>query len=271
MKETAIFSYLTQGGYEIMESLIRPRRILTATQTRVGIVAVLITILMLTGHSAFSQECPKEHEHLSNPHNEGIHFIEDIKILDMTQRKDPKDATPEMRKKRYSPVIWTRISRIRKLSEEAKTAVLESATGGVALDARCLTHKYKVHEYKKIEPHRNRVLRIGRCLEVNIEDVKVNEEVSIISEMTYWNGFQGDPEEWGGMYTPKVGTERIGIILKFPDKKPIKDFKLYAYERHTDAVRFRDPNVTPSENNRLLKWFVEDPKPQYVYTIWWKW
>lgn len=211
----------------------------------------------------------EEVDSLPDLSQEGFHLTKDFRIIDLRSRiLVPEDKKDE----RYSPVTWTRYTLLRRLSADKKTLDFEFSTSGVDVYPRCLTHEYSLKKLAQPDVHGDVELKTRWQLQADVAGEPIDNDFLVLNEVTFWNAFTGEEQEWAGMGVPQE-VDVIGLVLLFPQDKPFKSYSLYAYPHGSrEKKSLRDPSIViPSENNQVLLWKVENPKVGHTYQINWTW
>jgi hypothetical protein len=200
----------------------------------------------------------------------GFRILKDIRLVDLRSRV----PVPEnKRDQELSPVTWTRYTLLRKLSSSRDYVDFEFGTTGVKVSPRCLTHEYQLRKLTGPHSHGKAKLRETWQVRVDVRNVRVNEDFLVINEVTYWNAFSGEDQDWVGMPVEEK-TDLIAMILLFPEKKPFKGYDLFYSPHHASQTLkpFRDPSVViPAENHQVLLWRIDKPVTGRQYQIDWTW
>jgi len=156
--------------------------------------------------------------------------------------------------------------------QPAQQLSFQFATTGVGLDPRCLTHHYSLKKAVEPDVHGDRRLGENWEVQVDVSDVPLNEEFLVINEITYWNAFRGEDQDWAAIKAEK-DTREIALLLLFPQDKPYKSYELYAYPHGSGKQKLfaGESTIFPSKNHMTLFWKVNNPKTDYTYEIVWTW
>jgi len=207
---------------------------------------------------------------LEHPKFRGFRVLRDHRVIDLRPRiKNEGD------KKTGSPVIWKGFLLLEKVVEGRSKIRLEYGTTGTRIDARSLTHKYRV--LRSTTPHFHGVRKIKNTIQVetDIEDEDIGKAFIIITETTYWDGFQGEKEEWAGMSAKKDAlTDWLGMTLIFPQSKPLVEYKIFESihgAKEKVAYKPEPKNIHISSDRTVFTLQIEKPIPGHSYDVNWKW
>lgn len=205
---------------------------------------------------------------VGEPDYDGVHFIKDIRVIDLRSRVP---IPPDRRRERVSPVTWTRYSLIEKSAAAPDTVDFEFGTTGVGLTPRSLTHEHSLIRASTPHVHGSDTLRYTWRIRADISEEPVDQPFLIVTEVTYWNGFDDERKEWAAMRAEE-GTDEVGMILLFPDQKPMQSWQLQTCPPGPQCKTFTGEHVLiPSANKKVLVWKVPHPKVGYTYRIHWTW
>lgn len=198
----------------------------------------------------------------------GFHFLKDIRLIDLRSRVPiPENKLED----RYSPVTWTRYSLLEKSLDAPDTLQFEFGTTGLDLTPRSLTHEYSLVRASAPHVHGSDTLRHTYRVMTNVADEPPNQPFLVVTEVTYWNGFRNDSTDWAGMRA-QAGTDEVGMILLFPDEKPMKTYGLEICPPGPACSVFRGEHVLiPSANKKILVFKVPHPRANHTYRVRWTW
>ncbi len=102
--------------------------------------------------------------------------------------------------------------------------------------------------------------------------VELGSKFDIVTEVTYWNGFRDEEEDWFSTFATKE-IKGLSLMILFPLEKKFKSIKRYSYKHGTTAKSpFKGPEIwNESEDQSNLYWEIPDPIPDFAYQIDWKW
>lgn len=221
----------------------------------------------VSSHNVPREENPEIVKKYEEPRYDDFEIIKHIRVVDLRSRipvpLEKRSVEP------ISPVTWTRYVLLKKISKDVDYIDFEFGTTGWDIDARCLTHEYKIR--KPEQPHLHGETELtAQIVRVDIRNEPVDKLFLIINEATYWNGFSGEDTEWASMTANQ--KETIALVLLFPEDKPLINYELTASKHGEVPKTFREPSVViPSENKLVLLWRVEEPTPNYSYRVDWAW
>src|SRR5215216_1876086 len=156
---------------------------------------------------------------LADSSSPGISILKDISIFDL---RSWRQVPPDQVDKRYSPVNYINYLHVKKTRPE-KRLIAHYATGGSAIDLRCITHGAKIYLREDPEEHAGSEVK-EYAVEVDIEDVPVGKEFLVVIEATYWNSFQDPLNESASTYTDDDIDElnELALIILLPESKTLK-------------------------------------------------
>jgi hypothetical protein len=204
------------------------------------------------------------------PDESGDEFFDLIKDISVFDLRSWKPTPTEAKGSRYSPVNYINYLHVRK-KQPAKTYVAHYATGGYAIDLRCITQQANVLQSVSSDHPGQKAYSI----EVDIEREPVGSEFLIVVEGTYWNGFANELEESAETYTDRDISKlgELALVVLFPEVKPFSTFELLTkrsdsqeYKPYVDNSRFY-----ADRNNQFIYWSVRGREPNSHYRMKWKW
>ena len=198
--------------------------------------------------------------------DEYFDLIKDISVFDL---RSWKPTPPNEQQSRYSPVNYINYLHVRK-KKQALKFVAHYATGGYAIDLRCITQESSIFQKASIAHEDGKAYSV----EVDVEREPVGSEFLVVIEGTYWNGFSNPHEETASTYTDRDISKlgELALVVLFPDDKPFTFFELLT-KRGSDHDRRDHDNSRQyaDREKRFIYWSIRGREPETHYKIKWNW
>jgi hypothetical protein len=194
-------------------------------------------------------------------------LLKDVSVFDLRSwQRTPSDRKQE----RYSPTNYISYLHVRKKTT-AQIYVAHYSTTGFGIDLRCVTHKHRVSEMRDPDHPGWR----SYAVEADVNDEQVGSEFLIVTEATYWNGFQNPEEEEALTYTGRDITRlsELAVVVLFPEAKPFTSYRLLSQsERDGMFLPYTsEERLYPDANNLFIYWGIRNRAANTHYKIRWKW
>jgi hypothetical protein len=197
------------------------------------------------------------------PDNSRFVFIDDIRYFDLREWKPPPSEVPD---KPFSPVTMTREVRARKIAPQDKIR-FQARTTGTGVYVRSYREAQVSAEDQSQNVGRNPMM--VRNIVIDVKDVDVGEEFSLVYDATYYDAFAQPDQWWAGAFINER-PERLALIVVFPKDRPFTMLTCLAAE---------DQKVTPVEcdglsqagDNTFAYWEIARPRTGITYQLKWQW
>lgn len=204
----------------------------------------------------------------ARPDQSKIQIAEDHRIYDLRDWKivGPKDGphtaavtmTRKLRLTKTAPI--ERLDFLGRTSGADLVMRCESPNPEKALLFRSLT-KPKVEEREMTE-HR---------LSIDVSDIPVDKEFSLVTRTTFWNSLQAPDEQWFGTIGSD-GSKLLSMLILFPADRPFAGGELQSVQPDGQRVPYDGTQlVFKGPGGSWVYWEVPGPKTGYAYRIDWKW
>jgi hypothetical protein len=213
----------------------------------------------------------RRHE-FADPTYNSFDLISDRKVVDFRLWKRLTDQ--EMAQK-CSPVTWTRVVSAIKRSA-ANEIRFQFSTSGLGIDFRCRERKCLIEE-RAPEPTANmQGIQKTYHVVVDVSDIAIGKEFSVVIESTYWNAFQREQTSNVTMRAHgPIKSMSMALILPLEDGKPPFYSHILEVKAPGEAARHRwdkrgGVHLVDSTKSWIY-WEVKNPTVGEFYILGWQW
>jgi len=240
--------------------------------------ATLIVLPVILSNVVKAQVVPQQPgvrtvDKIGDPDHSGFVFLRDISVLDLRG----STAQPVLKHLNFltqaktNPATLVNTMVIRK-AKTVDTISFTYATSG-KLSARCLTHVCELRRAVQPDRHASGVLTETWELTARITDVQVGQEFTLITEVTYWDAFDGSAKQWYATYAnAQSENENLAIVLLLPENKGFSRYDKYQYPHGSQQPQPAQGNMREiqGEGNRTLYWEIFQAQSNDTYEIHWE-
>lgn len=211
---------------------------------------------------------------IDEPEYRSFLFLRDASYLDLRSSQSqpwftrlPGWGRLTGRHTRIRPATLVNYMLIKKVAG-AEVIHMKYSTSGT-LDMRCLTHPCT---FRKAYEHDHEVGEIT----ADVRDVQVNEEFTLITEVTYWNAFSGTEGDDYSTYTHNqtLQPEEISVIITFPELQRFRAVDVLETPPGAEQPRpVQGPaRSIPANDGGTYYWSTSRPGPgRWYFTLKWTW
>ena len=244
-------------------------------QVLLGAVLIVLPLILTNVVKAqvVPQQVVKTVDEIKDPDHTGFTFVRDLSVLDL------RGSTGQpllkhlgfLTQGRTNPASLINTMVIRK-NKPLDTISFTYATSG-SLRARCLTHQCDERRAMQLDEHASGILKETWELTAKITEVPVGQEFTLITEVTYWNAFDGSSKQWFATYAnAQSENESLAIALLFPDGKAFSRYDPFQYPHGSPQAQPAQGNMrlVPGVANNTLYWEIFQSQSNYTYEIHWE-
>src|SRR5262249_55498572 len=121
--------------------------------------------------------------------------------------------------------------------------------------------------------HTSGVLTETWELTARITDVQVGQDFTLITEVTYWDAFDGSAKQWYATYAnAQTENENLAIVLLLPENKGFSRYDKYQYPHGSQQPQPAQGNMREiqGEGNHTLYWEIFQAQSNDTYEIHWE-
>ena len=114
-------------------------------------------------------------------------------------------------------------------------------------------------------------MKLSYNLVYDLKDYPVSSQpITLLNRFVFWNGFQGEKEEEWSSDAP-YPTERMIVLMIFPEGKPCTLMKLSKRTGDTNPIPIEDNPVRLTQGNRIAYWSTTNVEKGTRYIFHWTW
>jgi hypothetical protein len=100
--------------------------------------------------------------------------------------------------------------------------------------------------------------------------VSFQHSIVLLNRFVFWNGFQGEREDFWSSEAP-YPTERMVVVLMFPEIKPCTKMTLSKRTGDTNPILIEDSPVRLTQGNKIAYWSATNVEKGTRYIFHWEW
>jgi predicted acylesterase/phospholipase RssA len=196
-------------------------------------------------------------------------------------RQKPQDERSKLLRSQGEPSFLTREVRLSKKNDQpgVRNDVIrfQFLTAGFGIVPR-LDTSASVRDYKWYAEQSKTLGSVGPRatkkwnIVVELPEEKPQERITLKLQALYWNGFQGQKNEWASIKL-NGPTEEASFWILFPQTKPYDTYVLQQYligERASARIAEAMP-LTNARKTKLFWRLPANPDPKEIYEVQWSW